>query len=202
METKDNLYAALSRAQAKYKGVEKSGANPHFRSKFSTIDDLINATRQALTAEGLSVLQYLQSEDGDYYLITKLCHDSSTTEVSKAAIYLKDKTDLQKLGSAMSYLKRYNYASICGIGGNEIDDDGESSRVEQENKSTEHAKITEHQLEELYNELEDYPVTTRKIKKWLSIELLEDMPAIRYESARKNITAIKEKLRDQPKEEW
>jgi hypothetical protein len=199
---KDNLYAALARAQSKYKGVEKSGANPHFRSKFSTIDDLINATRQALTSEGLSVLQYLQSEEGDYYLITKLCHGSSTIEISKAAIYLKDKTDLQKLGSAMSYLKRYNYASICGIGGNEIDDDGESSRVEQENKSTEHAKITEHQLEELYNELEDYPVTTRKIKKWLSIELLEDMPAIRYESARKNITAIKEKLRDQPKEEW
>jgi hypothetical protein len=37
---------------------------------------------------------------------------------------LKDPADIQKFGSAISYMKRYAYAAICGIAAGESDDDG------------------------------------------------------------------------------
>ena len=120
----DNLASALAKAQAEIGPAAKTGYNPHFKSTFSTLEDLINASRNALTKNGLSVTQYPDSDQDTTYLVTKLKHASGQDEVSKVKIMLKDPTDIQKLGSALSYLKRYTYASICGIATSEGDDDG------------------------------------------------------------------------------
>lgn len=125
MENQNNLFAALARAQATYSSAQKSGYNPHFKSSFSTFEDLILASRESLVREGLSVSQFLESsEDNKDYLVTLLMHASGESIKSRVRIYLKDNTEIQKLGSAMTYLKRYVYASICGISTSEYDGDG------------------------------------------------------------------------------
>ena len=124
MEQTNNIYAALARSQATYTSAQKGGYNPHYKSSFSTFEDLVLASRESLAREGLSVSQYLHSEDENEYLITLLMHSSGEIIKSKVRIYVKDKTDIQKFGSAMTYLKRYVYASICGIATSEHDEDG------------------------------------------------------------------------------
>lgn len=131
MEEKNNLYAALARAQATYSSAQKNGYNPHYRSNFSTFEDLVQASRESLAREGLSVSQFLDSSDDDKdYLVTLLMHASGEFIKSRMRIYVKDSTDIQKFGSAMTYLKRYVYASMCGISVSEYDGDG-SDAVEQ-----------------------------------------------------------------------
>jgi len=122
----NNLSTALARAQATMNSAQKSGHNPHFRSTFSTLEDLILASRESLTREGLSVTQFLDAEGDNDYLVTQLRHASGEIINSKTRLHLKDKTDIQKLGSAISYLKRYSYAAICGIATSDNDDDGNS----------------------------------------------------------------------------
>src|ERR1700685_254489 len=121
-----NLALALAKAQSEMTSAPKSGYNPHFKSSFSTLDDLIEASRKPLTKNGLSVTQYPDSSEENTYLVTKLKHESGEEEVSRVRIHLKDNTDIQKLGSSISYLKRYVYASICGLAASEGEDDGNS----------------------------------------------------------------------------
>jgi len=130
MAETNNIYAALARAQATYTSAQKGGYNPHYKSSFSTFEDLVLASRESLVREGLSVSQYLTSEDDKDYLITLLMHSSGEIIKSKMRIYVKDSTDIQKFGSAMTYLKRYVYASICGIATSEHDDDAQDTNTE------------------------------------------------------------------------
>lgn len=127
---KDNLSAALARAQATMLCAQKTGYNPHFKSSFSTLEDLVSASRESLTREGLSVVQFRDFEGDNDFLVTQLRHSSGEMIPARALIYLKEKTDIQKLGSAISYLKRYEYAAICGIATSDSDDDGNSAVIE------------------------------------------------------------------------
>jgi ERF superfamily len=121
---KNNLASALVYAQSRMGTARKSGFNPHFKNNFSTLEDLIDSTRDVLTASGLAVTQYPDSDGTHQFLVTKLKHISGEEEVSRALIVLKDPSDIQKLGSAISYIKRYAYAAICGIATSDGDDDG------------------------------------------------------------------------------
>lgn len=121
-----NLAAALAKAQSEMLIAEENGYNPHFKSSFSSLKDLIKASRPALTKHGLSIAQYPDSQDGNNYLVTTMLHASGETLSGKCLIQLKDPTDIQKLGSAISYAKRYAYSSICGLATSEGDDDGNS----------------------------------------------------------------------------
>jgi ribosomal protein L17 len=127
---KANLFAALSRAQANYDVAHKTGYNPHYKNTFSTFEDLVSASRKALTQEGISVIQYIDTKDDTDYFVTTLAHESEEYISGYARIHLKDKTDIQKLGSVISYLKRYMYAAICGIVTTDQDDDGNDVVVE------------------------------------------------------------------------
>lgn len=126
MET-NNLAAALAKAQSEMGPAPKNGYNPHFRSHFSTFEDLKEVSHKVLAKHGLSITQYPDFLEGVTFLVTKLKHISGQEEVSRTPLYLKDQTDIQKFGSAISYAKRYVYASICGIATSEGDDDGNSN---------------------------------------------------------------------------
>lgn len=138
----NNLSSALARAQATMPSAQKTGYNPHFRSNFSTLEDLVSASRESLTREGLSIVQFRDFEGENDFLVTQLRHASGDVVAGRALLYLKDKTEIQKLGSAISYLKRYEYASICGMSTSDLDDDGNSNSPE--NTSTESPQRMSH----------------------------------------------------------
>ena len=122
-----HLTTALVKAQSEMGLAPKNGYNPHFKNNFSTFEDLIRSTREILTSNGLAVTQYLDSDGQVNFLVTKLKHISGEEEVSRALLLLKDPTNVQSLGSAMSYMKRYAYASICGIATGDEEDDGNAA---------------------------------------------------------------------------
>lgn len=126
MET-NNLATALAKAQSEMGIAEKSGRNPHFKSNYSTFEDLIKCSRQALSKNGLGFSQYAETIEDYDYLVSRLVHGASGEEiVAKTRIRLEDPENIQKFGSAMTYYKRYQLASICGIACGDEDDDGNS----------------------------------------------------------------------------
>lgn len=179
MEIKMNLTQALVNAQSQMHAAPKNGYNPHFRNKFSTLEDLIDATRAILTKNGLAVTQYPDSNENGTYLVTKLKHISGEEEVSRALILIKDPTDIQKLGSAISYMKRYSYAAICGIATSEGDDDGNSNATSTNGHSYGNSTsepISAAQLAKLRHLMNNNAEMEKKVCAKYSIDSLDKLP--------------------------
>lgn len=124
------LYSALSKAQRSYKQVKKSGLNDFFKkdgvsSKYPTLNDYIEASFEALSDNGLCVIQELNTkEDGRLWLKTTLAHSSGEL-MSSEFLLIFAKQDMQSLGSATSYGRRYAYSAMVQLAPE--DDDGNAA---------------------------------------------------------------------------
>ena len=126
------LAEALVAAQAEMPAVDKDAKNPHFNSAFTSLDHLIALTRPVLNSHGLALTQAPTHIDGTPALSTKLLHVSGESEEDVMPL-LVSKSDMQGLGSALTYAKRYAWAAKCGIS-TEADDDGEQATASAANE--------------------------------------------------------------------
>ena len=119
-----NLAKALSQAQAQFKSIKRECSNPFFRSRYADLAAIIDATRDALSKNGLAVVQTV-SPGESLELETTLMHESGEWLSSK--LVLKPKADdPQAAGSAMTYARRYSLGAILNVA-SEDDDDGNSA---------------------------------------------------------------------------
>jgi len=125
-ETIGTLAAALAKAQAAIKGASKDTTNPHFKSKYADLASVWDACRKPLSDNGLSVVQFTQLYGEDRYpvLVTRLLHASGES-VEGVTPLLMAKQDMQALGSALTYARRYGLAAIVGVAPE--DDDGNAA---------------------------------------------------------------------------
>jgi hypothetical protein len=121
-----NLYAALAKAQSEFQIANMSKSNPHRKSKFASIEDLIAASRPALQKHGLAVCQYPFTTEGITYLMTIVLHESGESCKSQLQMFTGDIKDYQEFGKAMTYATRYVYKNMLRIMTLDEDDDGES----------------------------------------------------------------------------
>ena len=130
-----NAYAeALARAKAKFKVVKQSGKNPFFKSAahphgspYSTLQDIDEATSDALTSEGFSPVQCdtVATEHGLTFEGT-LAHKSGGEKKARIPL-LFGKQDMQSLKGAITYATRTVTVMLTGCVSGEADDDGNSS---------------------------------------------------------------------------
>jgi hypothetical protein len=129
MKTSENINEiakALSVAQAEIKPASKDGANPHFKSKFSTLAAIWDCIRMPTTSQGLTILQDMNTEDkSSVSITTRVIHTSGQwIEFGPLSIPIT-KQDAQGVGSASSYGKRYALCAALGIVSSDDDDDAE-----------------------------------------------------------------------------
>lgn len=118
------ISAALSKFQGQVRPVVKDHTNPHFKSRYADLSDCWQAARQALTANGLCVVQTTSiSESGATILVTTLSHSSGEWFKSYYPIN-PVKADPQGLASAHTYARRYSLNGILGLAATDDDDDG------------------------------------------------------------------------------
>jgi hypothetical protein len=120
-----SLAAALVAAQSEMPKVEADGVNPHFHSKFVTLDNLIARTRPVLNRHGLAITQAPTHIDGVPALATTIYHSSGESATDTMPLILSG-SDMQKLGAALTYARRYAWAALLGISEQE-DDDGNAA---------------------------------------------------------------------------
>lgn len=180
-EQLNELFSALAKAQGEMPMALMTGYNPHFRSNFADMPDLVRASRPALAKYGLSVSQVDWVDDnGKCFLKTILGHSSGQWVESIMAI-TPSKNDVQGIMSYRSYVKRYAYASIVGVvASDEPDDDGnaavEEPRTVMVEKPAYVEKVIKEQLDQLEEELKDDLDIAKRVMDGLKIQSLKDMP--------------------------
>jgi len=116
------LYGALAKAQGMMGRAFKDANNPAFRTKYTSLASVLEAILPAFNAAGLCVLQHPVLDQDVVHLTTLITHESGQWIRSVCSMPVAGKKDAHAVGSAISYLRRYTLASICGV--IQSDDDG------------------------------------------------------------------------------
>ena len=131
-----NLASAMLAFQKLAVTAKKDGKNPHFRSNYSKLESVIEAVNQG-NQFGLFFTQeidyvYVSHRDtkSEPIVVTTVRHvNDDNTYVSKLPIILSDANmeNPQKVGSAVTYAKRYTLQAVYGLQ-SEDDDGNEASK--------------------------------------------------------------------------
>lgn len=125
--TLSTLAQALVAAQKDMPKVEKDGRNPHFRSEFVTLDNLLDHVRPVLNKHGIAVVQLPAEIGGAPALTTTLIHGATGETIAATMPLVLAKNDMQGVGAAITYARRYMLAAALGIAEGEDDDGNQAS---------------------------------------------------------------------------
>lgn len=122
----NDLSAALAKAQGAMKTASFNRTNPHFKSKYADLASVLEAIREPLASNGLSITQTTQLRDAGLVLVTALRHASGQWIESEYPLPATVRP--QELGSALTYARRYSLSAITCIAADD-DDDGNAAEA-------------------------------------------------------------------------
>lgn len=145
------LNKALIKFQSELKPVSRDMKNAYFNSKYATLAAVIEEVLPILTKNDLCFTQAFSFCNGTTFLETKVMHTSGEFIVS--TIPMQPMNDVQKMGSQITYLKRYSLMAILGVSSSDEDDDGNMAVKKPEQKPNPNYKAKYETLEKLKTEL-------------------------------------------------
>lgn len=119
------IATALAKAQANMGKALKQANNPHFRSKYADLGNVMDACLPALNDAGIALIQPTGEDDHGRYVETILIHGESGEQLSCRVPLIVSKNDMQGYGSAVTYARRYGLMAMSGIAPE--DDDGNAA---------------------------------------------------------------------------
>ncbi len=183
----NELFAALSMAQSEINVAQRDSNNPFFKSKYANLQAVIEASRPALCKNGLSVIQTMQPDGNDQYLVTVLGHKSGQWISSMMKIN-PAKPDVQSLGSYITYLRRYCYGAITGVYDGEDDDGNHASQPTKSVDQSQTKTITNDQLAKLVDMIQIDITVYEKIQTRYRVSELTELNFSQAEDAIKFLT--------------
>lgn len=127
------LVKALVKAQAKFPAIEKGGNNTFGKYKYMRYSDICEALREALNSEGLTLPQVVLTHmGGGWVALGTLRHITGQFVTSLCPLYMgvdkegNPRADMQSLGSAFTYAKKY---LLLGLVGAWAEDDDDAQKV-------------------------------------------------------------------------
>lgn len=118
------LFTSLAKAQGEIENASKNAANPHFKSKYADLAEVLNTIRPVFATHGLSLIQS-PSYDGALAHVNTILAHAGGGYITTTASCVPAKSDAQGIGSATTYLRRYSAAAVAGIA--QEDDDGNAA---------------------------------------------------------------------------
>lgn len=113
-----SIYKKLNDFKTKVGAIKKDSTNPHFKNKYASIESVLDTIEQPLLDAGLGFIQCVE----DLNLITTIYDTESDITISSKVPLILNKQDMQQLGSAITYARRYGLVSMFGL--EQEDDDG------------------------------------------------------------------------------
>ena len=115
---------AMAKAQGQIDNAKKASANPFFKSKYADLAACIDVCKDALSANGIAIVQSAYFSGGAVGVTTQLIHESGEW-IRSSLNLLPSKHDPQAVGSAITYARRYSLCAMVGIA--QEDDDGNTA---------------------------------------------------------------------------
>jgi hypothetical protein len=135
------LVAALAKAQAEFTPALKDSKNPYYNSKYADLSSVIGAVRPALNKHGIVLTQDLSADlerqvamvktglycGEQFFEIEIEAPAKGQTKKDEQSGVPGTKFDVQTIGAATLYLRRYSVAAICGLAAEDDDEDDGNS---------------------------------------------------------------------------
>ena len=109
--------------------------NPAFRSKYSSLAEILDTVKAEAAKHNLAVRQVIQSEDGKVSVVTSFLHRSGIEFDGGKVSFKSDGLNPQQLGSVLTYLRRAALSTGCCIS-TDVDDDGAKASALQAKPAT------------------------------------------------------------------
>jgi len=122
-----DLLKALAEVKKEVGTLSKTETNPFFKSKYFDINSLIQQVEPLLEKNGLLLLQPIENNK-----VRSVIYHLESEKFLSSEMDLPNLQDPQKLGSAITYYRRYTLQSLLGLQAE--DDDG--------NKASAPVKVT------------------------------------------------------------
>ena len=110
------IYAKIASVKSEIGTLTKKSDNPFYKSKYLELSDLLEAVEPLLHSNGLVLMQPIVNNE-----VRSEIYDIETAEVTISSIALPTIQDPQKLGSAITYFRRYTLQSLLSL--QAVDDD-------------------------------------------------------------------------------
>jgi len=121
----NSVYPKLAKVKAELNPIKKTETNPFLKSKYFDINSLLEQIEPIIQKHGLILAQPIQAGKVVTFLIDPETGDDLGSEMELPQI-----SDPQKLGSAITYYRRYTLQSLLAL--QALDDDGEIVREDLE----------------------------------------------------------------------
>lgn len=128
MAAAESLLAAVLAVQKEAPPIAKSATNPHFKSKFAPLDEIVQTIDPILHKHGLVWMTLpVRDEHGDPALRYRLAHAPTGETVEGTMPLLLSKKDAQGQGSAITYARRYALCAVLNLVADDDDDGGRAA---------------------------------------------------------------------------
>lgn len=106
--------------------VKKSASNPHFKSKYADLNEVLDVAKEQLNTYGLVLTQPIGRDTMGDFVETRIFDPASGSAIN-SVFYLTDNSrdNVQKKGAEITYGRRYTLSSLLAL--ESEDDDGESA---------------------------------------------------------------------------
>lgn len=185
------LFTALAKMQGEVENATKSSTNPHFRSKYADLAEVLNTVRPVLAANGLSVIQSPSFDGAVCHVTTTIAH-SSGGHISGTISCIPAKQDGQGIGAATTYLRRYSLAALCGVA--QEDDDGQTAA---HNKPS--VPITSAEAARIRENIETLGIDEAAFLKHYGVTAIAELTTDKVAAINKAFAAKQSKKIEQPK---
>jgi hypothetical protein len=152
-----NLYTKLNEVKKEIGAISKDSTNPFFKSKYFDINSLLRHVEPLLQKNGLLLLQPIIKGEVFSEIL-----DVESGESVTSAIPLPNMEDPQKLGSAVTYYRRYTLQSLLGLQAEDDDANSASQATKSQKQWVNHG-------DKIWNAAVDKGVTLSELKKHYSI---------------------------------
>ena len=139
-----------------------TGTNPHYKSEYAPLDEVIKAVKEPLNKNGIFFLQKVYLADNGQCVETEFHGHGAVVKGGKVYV-VADKRTPQGYGSALTYAKRYSLQTACGLPTGD-DDDGNEAEKETVKKDT--------VIEEIDMEVEESKVESDNTVEYTNEELV------------------------------
>lgn len=187
------LAAALVKAQGAMPDLQRDKINPAFRSRYLSLEKLLEEVLPVLNRHELAVTQwptFVETETGVLpALRTILVHGPTGEQMQDTMLLREEKQTPQGQGSAITYAKRYALMALCGLSADE-DDDGNTATGQRPRRQARATggpkKITAAQRGAIFAAVRDAHIATAKateiIKRVAGVDKSDDIPAEKYDA--------------------
>jgi len=179
---RDQLFTALAIAQGELGPAMTNKYNDFFKHGYADLSACLNAMREPLSKNGLSLIQLPQPRQGKTVsLITILAHKSGQSIKSELSMEIAKDTP-QEVGSVLTYLRRYAACAMVGI-------------AQEDNDASEQNEVSDDQVDQLMQHADELfgkqaNAQIARIVKLFNVNKIGDLLAGNFDAAVKNLNQI------------